>query len=226
MELMKPKAILFDWDNTLADTWPIIHQALHDTFVQWEMEPWSLETVKERVAKSMREAFPSLFGKDWEVAGKAYQDHYRKYQLDWLKPLPAAEALLQALQPADVFVGIVSNKRGENLRKELKHLGWERYFSSVVGSEDAPRDKPYADPVQLALKDSSFVMDRTVWFVGDSIIDLQCAEDNGMTGILYGDVEVHSGEGTGGRYRDFSYDVHVRDHHALVSLLQDYAIIR
>lgn len=225
MELTPPKAILFDWDNTLADTWPIIHQALHDTFVEWEMEPWSLETVKERVAKSMREAFPALFGKDWETAGKSYQDNYRKYQLDWLKPLPGSEELLQKLQQADVFVGIVSNKRGENLRKELKHMGWEPYFEVVVGSEDAARDKPYCEPVLMALENTGLPMNEEIWFVGDSIIDLQCAEDNGMTGILYGDVEVEKGIGRRGKYRDFGFHVHVRDHAELESLLRQYAVI-
>jgi phosphoglycolate phosphatase len=225
MELTPPKALLFDWDNTLADTWPIIHQALHDTFVEWEMEPWSLEQVKERVAKSMREAFPSLFGKDWETAGKSYQDNYRKYQLDWLKPLPGSESLLQALEGADVYVGIVSNKRGENLRKELKHMGWERYFDAVVGSEDAARDKPYADPVLMALEPAGLPMSEDIWFIGDSIIDLQCAEDNGMTGILYGDVEVEKGIGLKGKYRDFGFHVHVRNHEALASLLRQYGIV-
>ena len=29
--LKKPKAIVFDWDNTLVDTWPIIHMAINQT---------------------------------------------------------------------------------------------------------------------------------------------------------------------------------------------------
>jgi phosphoglycolate phosphatase len=41
MKLTKPKAILFDWDNTLADTWPTIHQAMSETFAAMGQEPWS-----------------------------------------------------------------------------------------------------------------------------------------------------------------------------------------
>ena len=26
----KPSAIIFDWDNTLANTWPLIEKAMHD----------------------------------------------------------------------------------------------------------------------------------------------------------------------------------------------------
>lgn len=225
MELTKPKAILFDWDNTLADTWPIIHQAMHDTFVEWKMEPWSLEEVKEKVAKSMREAFPALFKDDWEKAGKFYQESYRKYQLEWLKPLHGAQDVLEKLQDADLFVGIVSNKRGENLRKELLHLGWNHYFDAVVGSEDAARDKPHCEPVTLALKDSGLLINEEVWFVGDSIVDLQCAEDNGMTGILYGEVESQLSEGRRGRFRDFNFHVHVRDFHEFGQLLREHDVI-
>ena len=28
LKLPKPKAVIFDWDNTLVDTWPLIHQAI------------------------------------------------------------------------------------------------------------------------------------------------------------------------------------------------------
>ena len=44
--LSKPTAILFDWDNTLVNTFPIIYQGLYDTFIAMGMEPWTFEEVK------------------------------------------------------------------------------------------------------------------------------------------------------------------------------------
>ena len=32
MTLPAPKAILFDWDNTLVDSWTVIHHAMTATF--------------------------------------------------------------------------------------------------------------------------------------------------------------------------------------------------
>jgi phosphoglycolate phosphatase len=29
--LALPKAVIFDWDNTLVDSWPVIHHALNET---------------------------------------------------------------------------------------------------------------------------------------------------------------------------------------------------
>jgi phosphoglycolate phosphatase len=30
--MQRPRAILFDWDNTLVDSWAVIHEALVVTF--------------------------------------------------------------------------------------------------------------------------------------------------------------------------------------------------
>tara|TARA_R100001086_G_scaffold137349_1_gene71705 strand:- start:1375 stop:1527 length:153 start_codon:yes stop_codon:yes gene_type:complete len=41
--LTLPRAVVFDWDNTLVDTWPIIHDALNHTFRAWGLREWTLE---------------------------------------------------------------------------------------------------------------------------------------------------------------------------------------
>ena len=37
--LKPPRAILFDWDNTLVDTWPTIVECYHDTFTALGQTP-------------------------------------------------------------------------------------------------------------------------------------------------------------------------------------------
>ena len=61
----RPAALLFDWDNTLADTWPAIHHALAVTFRAMDREPWTLEETRARVRASARDSFPALFGSRW-----------------------------------------------------------------------------------------------------------------------------------------------------------------
>ena len=57
-----PAAVLLDWDNTLVDSWPVIHEALCETFLALERQPWTLEETKQRVHHSLRDSFPDLFG--------------------------------------------------------------------------------------------------------------------------------------------------------------------
>ena len=40
-DIERPKAILFDWDNTLVNTWPVIIECYRDTFASLGETPWS-----------------------------------------------------------------------------------------------------------------------------------------------------------------------------------------
>lgn len=186
MQLPKPTAIIFDWDNTLVDTWPIIHHALVDTFEHMGHEPWTLEETKEKVGKSMRDHFPNLFGDRWEEAGEIYVERYRDRNLINLTPLKSAEEMLNFIINLDIHRAVVSNKQGPTLRTECEHIGWNKYFHKVIGATDAERDKPYADPAILALKGSNVTPSKSVWFIGDSTPDVECALAAGLTPIIYG----------------------------------------
>ena len=63
-----PKAILFDWDGTLVDNWPVIHAALNETLISFGHRPWTLAETMERVSRSQRDSFPLIFGDRWEAA--------------------------------------------------------------------------------------------------------------------------------------------------------------
>lgn len=216
---MKPRAVLFDWDNTLVDTWPVIHAALHHTFTEMGQEPWTLETVQKRVSKSMRDSFPEIFGEGWERAGSLYQGHYRENHLATLAFLPEAEATREALALRNIPLGIVSNKRGPVLRLEVEHLGWKPHAKSVVGADDAARDKPHADPLLMALAQMEIEPGEDVWFVGDSEVDLACAEAAGCTPVLYGPLAVNDAAYTQSHYRGHRYHRHALTHADLAALL-------
>ena len=174
-DLEKPRAIIFDWDNTLVDTWDIIHDAMNATLTTFARETWTLEETRRRVRRSMRDAFPEMFGDRWEEAGRCFYDRYRAVHLEKLKASEGAAAMLERLSGAGVYLGVVSNKLGEYLRQEADYLGWMGHFGRMVGALDAPRDKPAPDPVDMALAGSGVNRGPLVWFAGDTEIDLECA---------------------------------------------------
>lgn len=219
--MQTPRALLFDWDNTLVDTWPTIHEALNHTLRAMKHPEWSLEQVKAQVKKSMRDAFPILFGDAWEDASQMYQSYYRSIHLKDLQPLQGALDVIRFAHESDAFFGVVSNKRGPNLRTEIEHLGWTHYFDAIVGADDAARDKPDPAPVTLALNGSGMVAGADVWFVGDTVIDLECAKNTNCTPILYGDVITH-----GNVYEGFGFAHHAKDHGELLALLKKGLVTR
>lgn len=189
MNNINPKAIIFDWDNTLVDTWPLIHSAIDETMVKMGKEPWGMQKVKENVHKSMRESFPAIFGNDWEKAGQIYKDHYHQNHLEKLVLLPNALELLNKIESLKITAFVVSNKVGATLRKEADHLGIKDKFFSLIGAHDAKEDKPSKKVVELALEGSDLDPRKDhIWFVGDSFIDIECALNSGCQPVLFHEV--------------------------------------
>ena len=152
--LPPPRAILFDWDNTLVDSWLTIHEALNFLMRAMDKPEWSLADTKEKVRLSLREAFPMHFG---DALGRGARHLPRALSNDPPRPAdPAARArgIAARLAGQGIFLGVVSNKTGELLRREVARLGWSGYFGSIVGAGDAPADKPACEPVHLALAPS------------------------------------------------------------------------
>jgi phosphoglycolate phosphatase len=180
----KPEAIIFDWDDTLADNWRSIHSALNETLRAMSQKTWSLKETKSNVRLSLRESFPDMFGDRWEDAANIFYKHIRSNHLETLKPLYFAEELLEQLVDTKIILGIVSNKNGDLLRAECDYLGWSDYFINIIGANDAVNDKPAVDPLFLCLEGSGVKVGPGTWFVGDAPTDIECAINAGVTGVL------------------------------------------
>ena len=124
--LPAPAAILFDWDNTLVDNWAAIAGALNAARGAFGHPEMSEAAVRGWVRQSMRNSFPDMFGEAWTEARDIFYRSFRAKHLEALKPLPGAGELLRRLNGLGLYVGIVSNKHGGYLRKEIGHLAWTR----------------------------------------------------------------------------------------------------
>ena len=185
MTLPRPRALLFDWDNTLVDTWAVIHHALNVTQEAMGQNPWTLAETRSRVRASARDSFPKLFGGRAEEAMGVFYETYEHEHLQRLQVLPGVAEMLAELSGRNgLYLAVVSNKKGPIMRREAAHLGWNPVFRRLVGAEDAAADKPDRAAVDLALEGSGIAAGPAVWFVGDTDIDMHCAEAAGCTGVL------------------------------------------
>jgi len=189
VHIQKPRALIFDWDNTLVDTWPTIHEALRQTFNAMDLEPWTLAETRQRVRRSMRESFPELFGSRWIKARDIFYNAYERVHLTSLIPCDGANEGLAELAESDLYLGVVSNKTGRFLRSEARHLGWDRYFGRLVGAGDAAKDKPAPEPVIHVLEGSGIKVGLDVWMIGDAGVDMEIAHLTGLAPVLVKDSE-------------------------------------
>ncbi len=181
-----PKAILFDWDNTLVDTWRVAFESLNIARKALNLQEISTESFWKQPHLSLKDASSTLFGDFPEEGERLFYDSVKKLHLQNLAALDGAAALLTNLKSRGIYMGVVSNKDGPLLRKEVHHLGWNDHFHQVIGSRDAEEDKPSHLPVLAALKASTIAPSHEVWFVGDSIVDVHCARASGCVPIVVG----------------------------------------
>src|SRR5690606_28818849 len=60
--LPKPRAVVFDWDDTIVDNWLSAFKALNTTLVHMGAEAWSEDEARRRSGPSARDLFTGLFG--------------------------------------------------------------------------------------------------------------------------------------------------------------------
>ena len=212
-----PVAILWDWDNTLVDGWAAIEAGLNATFRAFAMPEWDRATVLARVRGSLRDTFPGMFGAEWERARDMFYEEVRARHLTVLDPMPGAEEALAAAARIGPQA-VVSNKQGPLLRAEATHLGWDRHFGALVGAGDAARDKPDAAPLLMALDALGIRASDTVWYVGDTALDMQAARAAGCRAVLLGDAAHDGGIATA------APDIVFADGHELAAHLLSLAI--
>ena len=88
---------------------------------------------------------------------------------------------------AGVGIYVICNKERALLTAEVRHFFPDIVFNAVLGNGDAPRNKPAPDPVFAALKNADFAINReTVWLVGDSKQDTDCALAAGVLPVVIG----------------------------------------
>lgn len=211
----KPQGIIFDWDNTLVDSWPVIHDALNTTFRAYDKPEWTLSETKSKVRHSMRDSFPPIFGDAWEQAGEVFYARYAEIHATDVVAADGAAELLKTIHALGIYLSVVSNKTGSFLRAEAENLGWARYFSKLVGALDAPKDKPDPAPVLMSLEPGKLSPGPHIWFVGDADIDMTCGANAGCHSIL-----IRPEAPVEGEFSDHPPNMHFSSCHHLCNFLR------
>ncbi|MBQ8251219.1 MAG: HAD-IA family hydrolase [Alphaproteobacteria bacterium] len=176
------KVILWDWDNTLADTFGAIFAAQNDARVQYGLTPWTKEESKAAMNTSGRNLIKDVFGEEKAAEVRSYfLTRYAKHA-DALELKEGAKEVLKTAKELGFINILASNKAGPILRNEVSAMGISDYFDRLIGAEDTPNDKPSKDFTDAALL--GFDVEKII-SIGDGKADIQMAHNypNGI-GVL------------------------------------------
>ncbi len=180
----RPALIIFDWDDTLVDNYAAIHAAINAARAHFNKPVWSLEETRLKCRTALHEIFPYWFGDAWMQARDVFYRVFSEEHIAHLRIKPGAPELLAAITHVGIPVAVNSNKSSDFLRQEVAHLGWDSYFSVLVGAGDVPRGKPAPDGVHHIRQILALSASSPTWFVGDNDMDVQTARAGGCLPIL------------------------------------------
>lgn len=155
--LIKPEAVLFDFDGILVDSEPMHYRAFIEVLDPLGMGfPWE-EYVETYMGFDDRDAFREAFrakGIDLDDANlaklvaaksRAFQDGIR----NGVTSFPGTVALIESLHAAGRPLALCSGALRSDIDTILTQLGVARRFDVIVSTDDVHRSKP--DPECYAL---------------------------------------------------------------------------
>lgn len=183
-QLKKPKAIFFDWDGTLVDSYGFLNDAHGFVLDALGFPPFYEGEYREYFGKPRDVLYPLIYKDKCEEA-KALFESFVFENSHKIKAILGAGELLSHLEESDIRIGVVSNKKSIYIKKEAENLGWQKNFEVIVGGGDAPADKPSSEPLKYALREAKIDLSPDqIWFVGDTDADLSCAHEFGCVSVF------------------------------------------
>ena len=174
------KAILFDFDGTLANTLPVCFKAFQEVFEKFDERELTNEDIISMFGPSetgiIRENLKHVDSSSAiELYYKVYAENHNKLVPQSLEMIE----LLRDLKCKGYQVGIVTGKAQRSLNVSLEALHMTSYFDVVITGDDVTYAKPHPEGIQEAMKKLGVTKEDTV-YLGDSDADILAGHDAGV----------------------------------------------
>lgn len=206
-----PAIVLFDWDNTLSDTFPALFKSYNWILAQYGKDPWDEAMAKARIRKVGHETFPGIFGDKWEEALDLYRSHYREHYPS--SPIfDGTKEVLERLKEKGARLGVISNKLQLPLELGVEASGFKPLMDVVIGAVPERKGKPDPQPMEEALRMLGYDGPRDdVWYVGDTDVDMEFAKNSGAKAVFVEHVGLDKRDDIMARYAPHGAHLNLRD---------------
>jgi 2-phosphoglycolate phosphatase len=178
---MQTRAVLFDFDGTLADSFGAITASTNHVRRAHGLPDLPERVVREYVGLGLPNLMENLVPNAPTAEAVAqYREHHPTVMLTGTKLMPGVADALAALHARGYRLAVCSNKRAEFTRRLVGHLGLGPFVAEVLGPEDVGgRAKP--DPAMLleALRRLEVSPEAAV-YVGDMAVDVHAGRAAGV----------------------------------------------
>jgi phosphoglycolate phosphatase len=169
------KAVLFDFDGTLIDSYPAITASVNHVRALHGLAPLSVVEVTPHVGRGPGHLLEETVGRgDPDANAAAYRAHHPTVMGPLTRLLPGAAETLAGLKQRGLKTGLCTNKPVAFTRELVRTLGIADSLDVILGPEDIGRYKPAPD-ILLAALHRLGVEPGQALYVGDMVVDIQTA---------------------------------------------------
>lgn len=141
---MTIKYVVFDWDGTLADTYPVISAAYNHTFDSLKMPRIPYDEVKQITSSLQnKDTLEAIFGERRQEAAEVYYAYIGKHHATELAPILGAQKVLEYCRSKGIKNFLITNKKTRYVAEEIDCLGFAHMFDKVISAGAYAEDKPH-----------------------------------------------------------------------------------
>lgn len=133
---------------------------------------------KDKVYQQLVDEF-DMTGVTWE---ELLQDYISQFHSSCV-PFPNLISTLEKLKGYNLKLGMITNGKGQFQLDNIKSLGIERYFETILISEWEGMKKPEPPIFQKALKNLNVLPSESIYAGDHPVNDVEASQNAGMIGV-------------------------------------------
>ncbi|HLX81909.1 MAG TPA: HAD-IA family hydrolase [Burkholderiales bacterium] len=213
---MASRAVLFDFDGTLADTAADLARPLNRLRAARGLPEMPVESLRPFASAGARGLIEAGLGilpehPEFKVLREAFLAHYADEICVDTRLFPGMDELLAGIEARGLRWGIVTNKSTNLTRLLVAALGLGSRAACVVCGDTTPHLKPNPASLLHAAKELALAPRECV-YLGDDLRDVQAARAAGMRSVAVG-------WGYGSSLRDWQADAIIASPQELIAQL-------
>ena len=182
---MTSRAVLFDFDGTLADTAPDLARAVNRMRVEQGHEPMPLERLRPFASAGARGLVHAAFGikpddAEYPALRETFLEYYAERLCEDTTLFPGVAELLETLRAREIRWGIVTNKATRFTERIVELLKLDP--DCVACGDTTPHLKPHPASLLHAAAQLKLAP-QACCYLGDDLRDMKAAHAAGMLPI-------------------------------------------
>lgn len=182
--MIRCRAIVFDLDGTLVDSYRPITAALNAARAAFGLPPVALEWVRRAVGHGLEQLIEDNLGRDRVAQGVAvFRETYARIFREGTRPLPGVPEAVATLAGRGIQLGVASNKPARFSREILLQVGLQPFIREVLGPGEGIPPKP--EPAMITrVREALGALAHETLYVGDMALDVESARRAGVACVL------------------------------------------